>query len=495
MFTLARWSAVSAMLSVALLCLSVRAASSRPPNIILILTDDQGYGELSCHGNPILKTPNLGHLHAQSARFIDFQVSPTCSPTRSALLTGRHEFKNGVTHTIYERERLSLKSTTLAQTLKSTGYTTGIFGKWHLGDEDAYQPQRRGFDEAFIHGGGGIGQTYPGSCGDAPGNLYHNPAILHNGRFEKTKGFCTDVFFGQALRWIDAQRRADKPFFSCITPNAPHDPFVSPGPEYDRLFEGSGLNTNQMAYYGMIRNIDDNVGRLLAKLAEWGLEQNTLVIFMTDNGHSVAALYNAGMRAAKGTVYQGGVRVPSFWRWPERFPPGDRGQLAAHIDVFPTLAEIAGAKVPREVRDQWDGRSLLPVLKNPKARWSDRLLFSHVGRWETGQAAESKFRNCAVRNSRFKLVNNTDLYDLQNDPAEARNVIEEHPRVVAGLRRAYEDWWKKALPAALESEHVTGPKVNPFKERYWAQFGGGPDDAWLQRMDPVLKFEPRRTRK
>lgn len=494
MFSSARWFAVSAVLSTGIACLPVRAASSRPPNIILILTDDQGYGELSCHGNPILKTPNLDRLHAESARFIDFQVSPTCAPTRSALLTGRHEFKNGVTHTIYERERLSLKSNTLAPTLKSAGYTTGIFGKWHLGDEDAYQPQRRGFDEVFIHGGGGIGQTYPGSCGDAPTNTYHHPAVLHNGRFEKTKGFCTDVFFGQAMRWIDAQRQADKPFFAYITPNAPHDPFVSPGPEYDRLFDGSGLNTNQAAYYGMIRNIDDNVGRLLVKLAEWGLEQNTLVIFMTDNGHSIGALYNAGMRAAKGTVYQGGVRVPSFWRWPGKFPVGDRPQLAAHIDVFPTLAEIVGAKVPREVRDQWDGRSLLPVLKNPKARWPDRLLFSHVGRWETGDATEAKLRNCAVRNSRFKLVNNTELYDLRTDPGEKRNVIEEHAKIVARLRREYEDWWQKVLPKALESEHATGPKLNPFKRRYWDQFGGGPDDALLQRMDPVLKFGPRRTR-
>src|SRR5215831_55454 len=197
-------------------------ASSRP-NIIFVLTDDQGYGDLACHGNPVVKTPHLDRLHEQSVRLTDFHVSPTCAPTRCSLLTGRHEFKSGVTHTILERERMSLQATTIAEVLKSAGYTTGIFGKWHLGDEAERRPDRRGFDETFIHGGGGIGQTYPGSCGDAPGNTYFDPAILHNGRFEKTHGYCTDVFFGQALRWID-QVRGRKPFFAYIACNAPHVP-------------------------------------------------------------------------------------------------------------------------------------------------------------------------------------------------------------------------------------------------------------------------------
>src|SRR2546425_1535475 len=174
--------------------------AGKRPNILFILTDDQGYGDLSCHGNPILKTPNLDRLHDEGVRFRDFHVSPTCAPTRATLLTGRHEFRNGVTHTILERERLTLGATTLAQVLKSAGYTTGIFGKWHLGDEPKYWPSRRGFDEMFIHGAGGIGQTYAGSCGDAPGNTYFNPAILHNGRFVKTAGYCTDVFFAQATK-------------------------------------------------------------------------------------------------------------------------------------------------------------------------------------------------------------------------------------------------------------------------------------------------------
>jgi arylsulfatase len=183
------------------------AESAQRPNIILVMTDDQGYGDLSFHGNPILKTPNLDSFARQSVRFTDFHVSPTCAPTRASLMTGRHEFRSGVTHTINERERLSLKAVTLPQILKTAGYTTGIFGKWHLGDEDAYQPGQRGFDEVFIHGAGGIGQTYVGSCGDAPGNTYFDPAIRHNGRFVKTKGYCSDVFFAQALQLMDAKRK------------------------------------------------------------------------------------------------------------------------------------------------------------------------------------------------------------------------------------------------------------------------------------------------
>jgi len=284
------------------------------PNIIFILTDDQGYGDISAHGNPFLKTPNMDRLYREGVRFTDFHVSPTCAPTRSALLTGRHEFKNGVTHTIYERERLTLKATTLAEVLKSAGYRTGIFGKWHLGDEPKYWPSRRGFDEVFIHGAGGIGQTYPGSCGDAPGNTYFNPAILDNGRFVRTEGYCTDVFFAQAMKWIDSVK-GKQPFLAWISPNAPHAP-LQVRPEDEARYAGKVANTNAAKFFGMIANIDDNIGRLLAKLAEWGIERETLVVFMNDNGTDGGMLagYNAGMRGKKGTPWLGGTRAASFWR-------------------------------------------------------------------------------------------------------------------------------------------------------------------------------------
>jgi arylsulfatase len=465
-------------------CVASATAAPAHPNIVFILTDDQGYGELGCHGNPIIQTPNLDRLHAESVRFTDFHVSPTCSPTRCALMTGRHEFKSGVTHTIYERERMSLKATTLAQVLKSAGYTTGIFGKWHLGDESDYQPNKRGFDEVFIHGGGGIGQTYPGSCGDAPGNAYFDPAILHNGTFEKTRGYCTDVFFNQALKWIEAQQRAGKTFFAYITPNAPHAPYVSPGPKYDAPYASKGLGKDAAAYYAMISNIDENVGRLLTRLREWRMETNTLVIFMTDNGHAVGSVFNAGMRGAKATPYQGGTRVPSFWRWPGTLQGGvEVSALAAHVDVSPTLAEIAGAKLADDVLAKLDGRSLVPLLLNPKADWPDRFLFTHLGRWPKGKAAESKFHQCAVRNARFRLVNNAELYDLQSDPGETKNVIEQRPDVVAALRTRHDNWWASILPC-LQNENAIGPKVNPFKALYWQQFGGGPDAAMVKAMDP-----------
>ena len=451
--------------------IALAADSSKTPNIVLVLTDDQGYGDLGFHGNPILKTPNLDAFARQSVRFTDFHVSPTCAPTRASLMTGRHEFRSGVTHTINERERLSLKAVTLPQILKTVGYATGIFGKWHLGDEDAYQPGRRGFDEVFIHGAGGIGQTYAGSCGDAPGNTYFDPAIRHNGRFVKTKGYCTDVFFGQALQWMDAKRREKSPFFACITPNAPHAPLHCPA-EYSKRYAGK-VDTNAAKFYGMIENIDDNFGRLIAKLDEWGIARDTLVIFMTDNGGTAGVkIFNAGMRGAKVTPYEGGVRVPSFWRWPAGFSGGqDCAALTAHVDILPTLAQLTGAKLREGV--PLDGWSLLPLLKNPQAEWADRFLFTHVGRWEKGKAAEAKFTNCAVRNTRFRFVNNQELYDLKADPGEKNNVIADHPEAVTTMRAAYDQWWNEILPA-LENENATGPEVNPFKEAYWKQFGGGP---------------------
>src|SRR5262245_28516225 len=199
---------------------SSTAAAAEPsaPNIIVIMPDDIGYGDFACLGNPVIRTPSIDRLWRESVRFTQFHVSPTCAPTRAALLTGKHEFRSGVTHTIFERERLSLQSGTVAELLRNAGYSTGIFGKWHLGDEDAYLPNRRGFEEIFIHGGGGIGQTYPGSCGDAPNNSYFNPTIWHNDHFEKTIGYCTDLFFDQAAGWIDQQSHSKKPFFAWISP-------------------------------------------------------------------------------------------------------------------------------------------------------------------------------------------------------------------------------------------------------------------------------------
>ena len=470
-----------------------RLTGSRP-NIVLIMSDDQGYGEMSCHGNPILKTPNLDRLHGQSLRFTQYHVSPTCSPTRAALLTGRHEFRNGVTHTILERERLRLDAVTLAEVLRSAGYTTGIFGKWHLGDEDAYLPERRGFDRVLIHGGGGIGQTFPGSCGDAPGNQYHDPTLWNGSRFERTFGYCTDVFLDRAGDWIaDCQERG-KPFFALVTPNAPHGPFVIPSEDWAAPYRQRGLPENAIAYYAMIAHLDAAVGRLMDRLDSLRLGPDTLVIFQTDNGHAVDGIFNAGMRGMKGTPYEGGIRVPAFWRWPGRLPAGtDCAALTAHVDVFPTLASLAGADLSR-LRSQIEGRSLVPLLEDPRAPWGNRLLVTHFGRWESGEAPAARYRLCAIRDARHKLVNHRELYDLEADPAEREDLAERHPEIVARLRSAYDAWWEAVLPETLANDEALGPYLNPFKQRYWEQFGLPRDPALLDEMDPARKFSRPRPR-
>jgi arylsulfatase A-like enzyme len=374
---------------------------------------------------------------------------------------------------------MSLRAVTLPQILKSAGYATGIFGKWHLGDEDAYQPDRRGFDEVFIHGTGGIGQSFPGSAGDAPGNTYFNPAIKHNGRFDKTAGYCTDVFFAQATQWIESRKGTDKPFFAWIATNAPHAP-LQVRPEDEARYAGK-VKPMLAKFFGMIANIDDNVGKLMAKLKALGLEENTIVIFMTDNGGTVGVdFYNAGMRGGKITPYLGGTRVPFLVRWPGVVAPGDRPQLAAHVDLLPTLAESATATPPADARAKWEGRSLVPLLKDANAKWDDRLFFAHVGRWAKGKAAESKYAHCSVRDSRYQLVSAAkddkkawQLFDLKSDPAEKTDIAPANPDIVNRLETAYDAWWQQALPD-LENEGAFGPKVNPFKEQFLKQFGDGP---------------------
>ncbi|MBL6763499.1 MAG: arylsulfatase [Verrucomicrobiae bacterium] len=452
------------------------------PNIILVMTDDQGMGDLSSLGNPVLKTPHLDRFYARSTRFTDFHVSPTCAPTRSAIMSGRHEFRNGVTHTIKERERMALSTTTLPQLLAKAGYQTGIFGKWHLGDEDAYQPYNRGFTETFIHGAGGIGQAYPGSCADFPPNRekdgrYFDNVLLHNDTIVKTKGFCTDVFFQAALGWIKENHEAGRPYFAYIPPNAPHGPMIAPE-KYKKRFLEMGFDEGTAGRYGMIENIDDNFGLLVAKLDEWKAWDNTLVIFMTDNGQAGSSgkrngqrekLWTAGFKTGKGSPYEGGTHVPSFWRWQGVLGEGvDIPALTAHIDFFKTFTELAGVKIPSGIQ-KIDGRSMLPLLENPKAKWSDRELFVHQGRWEKGSDPDkSKFKNCAVRTQRWRFVNNKELYDIQADPYEAKDVAGEHPEVVARLRKAYDKWWSETLPLMVNEDAEYAP-VQPQLVRYEKQ--------------------------
>ena len=440
-------------------------AGSRP-NIILVMTDDQGMGDLSCMGNTVLSTPNLDKFHGMSTRLTDFHVSPTCAPTRSAIFSGRHEFRNGVTHTIKERERMALSTTTFPQLLRRVGYETGIFGKWHLGDEDEYQPYSRGFSETFIHGAGGIGQAYQGSCADFPPNRqslgkYFDNVILHNDTIVKTKGFCTDVFFQAALGWVKKQHTAKTPYFAYITLNAPHGPMLAPE-KYKKKFADMGWDGNTQGRYGMIENIDHNFGLLMSKLDEWKAWDNTLVIFMTDNGQAgrsgkingrKAPIFTAGFKSGKGSPYEGGTHVPAFWYWKGKLGEGaDITALTAHIDLYKTFCELAGAKIPGSVQEI-DGRSLVPLLENPEANWEDRHLFVHKGRWEKGtDPNDSKFASCAVRTTRWRFVNNKELYDISADPYEKNDVAADHPEVIAELQKHYDAWWSKTVPLMVNED-------------------------------------------
>ncbi len=449
------------------------------PNIILVMTDDQGMGDLSCLGNPVLKTPNLDKFYKKSTRFREFHVSPTCAPTRSAIMSGRHEFRNGVTHTILERERMTLSTTTMPQLLQTAGYQTGIFGKWHLGDEDEYQPYNRGFSEVFIHGAGGIGQSYKGSCADFPPNqvkkgMYFDCVFLHNDTIVQTKGFCTDVFFQAGLGWIKKQHESKTPYFAYIATNTPHGPMLAPKKNTKRFLD-MGYDNDTAGRYGMIENIDENIGLLMKKLDEWDAWDNTLVIFMTDNGQSnlagtlngkKAKLYTAGFKTGKGTPEEGGTHVPAFWRWKGVLGEGvDISALTAHIDLYKTFCDLTGARIPDGIQ-KIDGRSLLPLLENPKADWPDRELFVHVGRWEKGDDPNKyKYNKCAVRTQRWRFVNNDTLYDIANDPYENTNVIDQHPEVVEKLRKAYDKWWAETLPLMV-NENCPLAKEHPQEVRY-----------------------------
>lgn len=467
-------------------CTESKTLNGSRPNIILVMTDDQGMGDLSCMGNPVLKTPNLDSFYEMATRFTDFHVSPTCAPTRSAIFSGRHEFRNGVTHTIQEREIMALSTTTFPQLLQQAGYETGIFGKWHLGDEDAYQPYNRGFSEVFIHGAGGIGQSFKGSCGDFPPNKndrYFDNVILHNSTIVQTKGFCTDVFFQAALAWMKKQYSEKKPFFAYISTNAPHGPYIAPE-KYTKRWLEDGWDESTAGRYGMIENIDDNFGLLVQKLDEWNAWDNTLVIFLTDNGQSgkiptrngeKVEYFRANFKTGKGSVYEGGTHVPSFWYWQGILGEGvDIPALTAHIDFYKTFCELAGVDVPINIQ-QIDGRSLVPLLEDPSAEWPDRELIAHKGRWPKGtDPNEYQYRNAAIRTQQWRMVMNGDsknefeLYDIARDPYEKDDVASQNPEVVDDLMARYDEWWKETVPLMVNEDRPYA-EANPQAIRYQKQ--------------------------
>jgi len=420
------------------------------PNVIFILTDDQGYGDLGCHGNPVVRTPHIDRLHEESIRLTNYHVGPTCAPTRAGLMTGHYANSTGVWHTIGGRSLLRQDEVSMADFFGRAGYATGIFGKWHLGDNYPYRPQDRGFQHVVCHGGGGVGQTP-----DYWGNNYfddtywvHRPPGEAQEATEQNQtfpGYCTDVWFDAALDFIDKQR--DQPFFCYIPTNAPHSPHLV-DPAYSDPYLPLTPHEERAKYFGMVTKIDENVGRLRQLLAEWGLAENTILVFMTDNGsgggvdvdeaHFVVNGHNAGMRGKKNSEYEGGHRVPFFLHWPAGgFTKGrDIPQLTANIDILPTLLDLCGLQ---EEPQNFDGQTLGPLLRDEATTWPERVIVTDSQRL----VYPVKWRKSAVMRGRWRLINGVELYDLAVDPEQRHDIAADHPAIIAELREAYEAWWQK----------------------------------------------------
>ena len=303
----------------ALMAGTVPGAQQRP-NVIVVLTDDQGYGDLSAHGNPVLKTPHLDKLHSQSVRFTDFHVAPMCTPTRSQLLTGRDALDNGASFVCMGRSLIREDLPTMADSFQSAGYATGHFGKWHLGDNYPFRPQDRGFRETVHHGAWGIT-----SLADYFGNDYFNDHYRHNGRIEQYSGYCTDVWFQETISWIRRQVRDDKPFLVYLPTNAPHVPLWAPQKYIDPYL--GRVESRVAKFFGMIASVDENMGRLTKLLDDLEIADDTIFVFLGDNGTAQGeAVFNAGMRGKKRSLYDGGHRVPLFFRWPA-------GKIGAPRDI------------------------------------------------------------------------------------------------------------------------------------------------------------------
>ncbi|BAX78478.1 arylsulfatase [Labilibaculum antarcticum] len=411
------------------------------PNVILIMTDDQGYGDLACHGNSIIKTPNIDQLYSESVRLTNFHTGTTCTPTRGGLMTGRNSNRNGTWHTIGGCSLLNEKETTIADVFSENGYATAMFGKWHLGDMYPFRPHDRGFDTAFYNGGGGVGQTP-----DYWNNDYFDDTYFRNGEPEKVEGYCTDVWFKEASKFVQANK--EKPFFLYLSLNAPHSPFNVPEKYYE-MYKDANLKPAQKRFYGMITEMDEQVGKFRKKLEEQGVSKNTILIFMTDNG-TIAGYYidkktgettgyNAGMRGIKGSQYDGGHRVPCFISWPDAMPKEGRdiNSLTAHVDLLPTLVDLCDLKHTYE--SEMDGKSLKDMIFNEpsKTDFDKRMLVTDTQRIQWPK----KGRNSCVMTTRWRLVNGDELYDIHEDPGQNVNVANAYPDVVSEMNSFYDQWW------------------------------------------------------
>ncbi|OWK47145.1 arylsulfatase [Fimbriiglobus ruber] len=486
------------MLVAALLIFAGAGRAADRPNVLLVITDDQGFGDLGAHGNPVVKTPGIDAFAKNSAWLKNFYVSPVCSPTRSSLLSGLYNYRTGVVDTFLGRAMMRPGVRTLAERLGEQGYRTGLFGKWHLGDNYPLRPEDRGFQTTLWHNGGGLAQPSD-SPEMKPATAYFDPVLIRNGREVKTKGYCTDVFTDAALDFIAADKR--EPFFAYVAYNAPHDPFEVPDslaapyrkldltaagfPKSGQPWAGPKVNTEQIAAaYGMIENIDTNFGRLLKALEEKKLADDTLVIFMTDNGPG-GVRYNAGLRNRKGTVYEGGIRVPCYVRLPGRIKPGHViEQPAAHIDLTPTILDLC--HVAAKDSPAFDGRSLTALLAGTETSWPNRTIFLQ---WHRGNAPE-RYRAFAARGPRYKLVQATgvapentltpkfELFDLKADPFEQTDLASDRPDEIAALKKQYDDWFTDVTKTGFDPVrvHIGSEHENPA--RLSRQDWRGPNAGW-----------------
>jgi arylsulfatase A len=432
--------------------------SQAKPNVIIMLTDDQGYGDVGFHSNPYLKTPHIESIARDGIEMTHFFSYPNCAPTRAALLTGRYPYRTGVVGVTQVDHLMNTSEVTLAEILSENGYRTGIFGKWHLGDNCPMRPTDQGFQEALVHKGGGIGQD-----AGPPGNTYFDPILEHNNTSKKYQGYCDDIFTDAALDYIDT--KSDQPFFVYLTTNLPHFPLQVPDKRADR-FRKLGLHEDNALTYGMIENIDDNVGRILAKIKKLGIEDNTIIIFLSDNGprdrRSKNDVYPGrwvnNLRGTKTSVYDCGIRVPFMVKWPNRLRKGNKVKtMGTVIDILPTILDVCDIPLGRNINI--DGKSLLPLWKGNQTYLDDRPFFVQMHYGPT----VFKYMHFAVRTQKYKLVSphddphhilyqptdselkvvldNLELYDIEKDTSERINLAKKHPEIVENLLSQYEDWF------------------------------------------------------
>ena len=450
------WINFTKSLALVLLAIPCKTtANTKKPNVILIMTDDQGYGDIAAEGNKFIKTPNMDKLHDQSVRLSNYHVSPTSAPTRSALMTGKHSNRAGVWHTVNGRSILLENQNTIATIFKKNGYATGMFGKWHLGDNYPSRPQDNGFDEVLTHHGGGVGQSP-----DFFDNDYFDDTYLHNGVLTKYKGYCTDVWFENAIDFIESNQK--KPFFCYLSPNAPHSPYFV-ADKYAEPYRNNPeiFNAN---FYGMITNIDENIGKLTAYLISIKLMDNTILIFTTDNGSAAGAKteghkldgfiskgYNAGMRGIKASMYEGGHRVPFYLYWKDGgiFTGKDVNTLTAHYDILPTLIDLCGLKTDSNMI--FDGTSLVPLIKTNTNKFVNRIVITNSQRNEFPE----KWKRSATMQGKWRLINGQELYNLDSDPEQRTDVSIQFSDKREELKQAYSKWWEEIKQSYQKLPRIT----------------------------------------